>query len=182
MRERWLDEGLRVLSELGINGVRIDRLADRLGLTKGSFYHHFPGMAGYRLALLDHFERTYTTRYIDLVEQAELPDARDKLWALIEAVSAELSDDNLEVAIRGWAAKDDDARATLERVDQTRIEYLAGLLLAMHPERDDSLLLSHILYLTLIGARHVVPPLPVKEIRRMYGWLLALTEAPTRTG
>ncbi len=181
MPDRWLDEGLLLLSEFGINGVRIDRLANRLGLTKGSFYHHFPGMSGYRLALLDHYERRYTTRYIDLAERGGSVDPAAKLEALIAAVSADIeASDDLEVAIRAWAAKDDDAQSTMERVDRIRMNYLAGLLAAISPDRGDAELWSRTMYLTLIGARHVFPPLPVADIRTIYDRLLDMIgiEAP----
>ncbi len=55
-RDRWIDEGLLVLAEEGAPGVRIDRIAARLGLSKGSFFHHFDGIAAYRRALLDRWE------------------------------------------------------------------------------------------------------------------------------
>lgn len=173
MPDRWLDEGLLLLSEFGINGVRIDRLANRLGLTKGSFYHHFPGMSGYRLALLDHFERRYTTRYIDLAEHGGPADATAKLAALVAAVFADIeAGDAIEVTIRAWAANDDDARSTMERVDRIRMNYLAGLLAAISPDRGDAELWSRTMYLTLIGASQVFPPLPVADIRTIYDRLL----------
>jgi AcrR family transcriptional regulator len=61
-RRRWLDEGLDLLATSGVNGVTIQALCERLGLSKGSFYHHFKGMAGYRTALLEHFEERETRR------------------------------------------------------------------------------------------------------------------------
>jgi len=181
-RERWLEEGLAVLSELGINGVRIDRLAERLELSKGSFYHHFAGMAGYRLALLDHFERRFTTCYIDAVEAEVWPSSRAKLDQLMRLVSADVSaagDVGLEIGMRAWAAVDDDARATLERVDGRRIDYLAGLLADLNPGSGDSLLLSRALYLTLVGARHVVPPVPLAEVADIFDRLIGVMENDT---
>ncbi len=51
-KQAWLDEVLRTLADEGAPALRIDRLAGGLGLSKGSFYHHFDGMAGYKDALL----------------------------------------------------------------------------------------------------------------------------------
>lgn len=39
--EDWITEGLRLLAEPGKDRLRIQTLADRLQVTKGSFYHHF---------------------------------------------------------------------------------------------------------------------------------------------
>ena len=37
----WVDVGFAFLGEEGIQGIKIDRMAERLGVTKGSFYWHF---------------------------------------------------------------------------------------------------------------------------------------------
>ena len=37
----WLDMALDILTHEGIEGVRIERLADRLGISKSGFYWHF---------------------------------------------------------------------------------------------------------------------------------------------
>ena len=84
-KQAWLDEGLRTLADEGAPALRIDRLAGRLGLSKGSFYHHFDGMAGYKDALLAHFEREHTSRFIDAVESRTDLVAEAKLRAAIVA-------------------------------------------------------------------------------------------------
>ncbi|MEV0081899.1 TetR/AcrR family transcriptional regulator [Saccharopolyspora sp. NPDC050642] len=42
-KQDWLDAGLEILADQGVPALTIDRLATKLGLTKGSFYHHFGG-------------------------------------------------------------------------------------------------------------------------------------------
>jgi hypothetical protein len=44
----WIQAGYALLAEEGIQAIKIDRLCDRLGVTKGSFYWHFDGMPSYR--------------------------------------------------------------------------------------------------------------------------------------
>lgn len=55
MQERWLDLGLETLRESGTTGLRIDRLARQLGVTKGSFYAHFSSKSDYLTALCEHW-------------------------------------------------------------------------------------------------------------------------------
>ncbi len=55
-RDRWLDLGLDVLATDGLGALRIDPLAARLGLSKGSFFHHFASAAAFRSALLERYE------------------------------------------------------------------------------------------------------------------------------
>ena len=50
-RDRWLNEGMAVLAEQGSRSIRVNRIAARLDLTKGSFHHHFDDIADYHRAL-----------------------------------------------------------------------------------------------------------------------------------
>jgi len=66
----WEQAGLDTLGELGVSAVAVEPLARRLGVTKGSFYWHFPS----REALLK-----------IILERWELQDEED--FALVEAIS-----------------------------------------------------------------------------------------------
>src|ERR1700730_2544954 len=37
----WVEAGFAILGETGFHGIKIDRMTERLGVTKGSFYWHF---------------------------------------------------------------------------------------------------------------------------------------------
>ena len=43
----WIQAGYAILAEEGIKALKVDRLCERLGVTKGSFYWHFEGMPRY---------------------------------------------------------------------------------------------------------------------------------------
>src|ERR1700716_3730304 len=49
----WIQAGFALLADGGPNALRIDRLCERLNVTKGSFYWHFTDMQGYRSALVE---------------------------------------------------------------------------------------------------------------------------------
>ena len=127
-KERWLHEGLTVLAELGAPALRIDRLAERLAMTKGSFYHHFDGLAGYKSELLAYFGELSTMRYIEAVESEPNLDPRQKLNRLMTLVLQSPDDEGpLEVAFRAWAQQDRDVHEAQRRIDATRIDYLRDL-------------------------------------------------------
>lgn len=169
----WLEEGLQLLAELGAGALRIDRLAGRLGLSKGSFYHHFAGMTGYRIDLLAHYEKRYTARYIEAVARSPETTPRDHRRLLTRLVlDDDGNDQGLHVAVRAWAMQDDDVRATVERIDRTRLAYLTGLFAAEFGPGPEAVLRSQQMYLLLIGARHVLPPLGRAEIRRLYDFVV----------
>ena len=61
-RSRWIDEGLRALAAGGPDAVRIEALAQALGVTKGGFYWHFDDRRALLEEMLDAWERRASTR------------------------------------------------------------------------------------------------------------------------
>ncbi|MDP9862421.1 MULTISPECIES: TetR/AcrR family transcriptional regulator [Streptosporangium] len=167
-RHDWLEEGLGVLGEEGAPALTVELLCGRLGLTKGSFYHHFKGMAGFKTELLRHFAAQHTTRYIDAVEHTG-GSVRARLDRLLELVLAdEKGSGDPEPAIRAWALQDTEVRATQELVDRLRIDYLRSLWHEAGGAEADALPMARMLYLILIGAGQIAPPVPAEELRDVY--------------
>ncbi|AKU17533.1 TetR/AcrR family transcriptional regulator [Luteipulveratus mongoliensis] len=176
-QETWLDEGLSLLAQDGVAGLRIDRLAARLKLSKGSFYHHFDSMPGYKTALLAHFEATRTTRFIDLADEAGGASARERLDALHRiVVDTHEGDVAIEVAMRAWASLDAEAHAAMERIDGTRLGYLERLWNEL-TDADTAHDTARIVYLVLIGAQHLAPALPQPELDHLFA-VVAATATP----
>ena len=171
-RRRWLDEGLDLLASSGFNGVTIEALCERLGLSKGSFYHHFKGMPGYQIALLEHFEERETQAFIDLVESLPTTDGAKRLRALTKAVVADEAHDALEPQFRIWASQDQVAREYLERIDRTRTEYLQRQCRAIVDDVDLADDVATMIYLIMIGASHIVPQILVRDQARMWDRLI----------
>ncbi len=166
----WLDEGIAVLAAEGSQALTIERLSGRLGLTKGSFYHHFAGMAGYQGALLDHFEKVCTDRYIEELEA--LPsEPTVMLDRLLDMVLAS-QEQGLETAMRAWAQQDAHAAAMMTRVDQARIAYLESLWLRHGRDATESRHVGQLLYAILVGAGHMLPPLSEEDLRAAYRLVL----------
>jgi AcrR family transcriptional regulator len=170
---QWLDAGLKTLGEHGAPALTIERLAGEVGLSKGSFYHHFGGMAGYRTALLEHYEAVFTTQYIDAAEAD--PDAGPvaKLEALIARITAD-DDAGVEVALRAWALQDPEVRAAQERIDGLRFAYLRDRWLELTGDAEQAQLVGRLLYLVVIGAEQHLPPVWGDELRRICELTLGL--------
>ncbi|RKS74276.1 TetR family transcriptional regulator [Actinomadura pelletieri DSM 43383] len=175
-KQDWLDAGLAILAEYGAPGLTIERLTERLGLSKGSFYHHFKGMAGYRTALLDRIADQTTHRFIDLVEREPGRTARERLRLLTDLVSAEAQSPALEIAVRAWAQQNPEVRAAQERIDHTRTEYLRGLWMEMTGDPDEAARMSWLLYLIVIGADHIVPPIAPPQLRDLFHTAIGLAD------
>lgn len=125
-------------------------------------------MPGFKTALLGYFEQVHTRRYIDAVEASEAVTARDKLDLLRDAVVDADSEADLEVAIRAWAIHDEQARAAKERVDRTRLGYLRDLWFEISGDETESAHMANLLYVILLGAGNVLPPIAPDEVRELY--------------
>src|SRR5258708_8522410 len=64
-RGKWIEEGLRALAAGGPDAVRIESLAQALGVTRGGFYWHFDDRRALLDEMLDTWERAPTAEAIE---------------------------------------------------------------------------------------------------------------------
>lgn len=121
-RSAWIDAGLRALAAGGPDAVRIEPLAQALGVTRGGFYWHFAGRRAFLDELLDTWERRSTDEVLERVER-EGGDARARAR---RAGLLTFSDEMLplDLAMRDWARRDREVAERLRRVDNRRMDYL----------------------------------------------------------
>ncbi|MEO7397567.1 MAG: helix-turn-helix domain-containing protein [Ilumatobacteraceae bacterium] len=135
-RSEWTEEGLRSLASGGPDAVRVELLAQELGVTKGGFYWHFDD----RRALLEEMLNTWERRSIDeVIERVESEggDARVKLrraGALTFSRGGLLA---IDLAVRDWARRDQAVAERLRRVDNRRMDYLRTLFGAFCADEDE---------------------------------------------
>ncbi len=67
-RNRWIEEGLSALAVGGPDAVRIEPLAQALGVSKGGFYWHFKDRQALLEEMLDAWERTWVDEVVEAVE------------------------------------------------------------------------------------------------------------------
>jgi AcrR family transcriptional regulator len=135
-RSRWIDAGLRALAAAGPDAVRVEALAQALGVTKGGFYWHFAD----RRALLDEMLGTWERATIDEVierVEGEGGDARARLRRLFALASSTSGLLKTDLAVRDWARRDATVAARLRRADNRRMAYLRSLFGAICPDEDD---------------------------------------------
>lgn len=146
----WVSAAWAALAREGVDGVRIERLAARLGVTKGSFYWHFSDRAALLDALLEDWERRATTAVIEDVDGAA-EDPRARLYLLLRSTTMVPSAPDVEQSIRAWGLKDKSVRRRLERVDARREAYVTSLLEAAGVPREAAARRARVMYLALIG-------------------------------
>ncbi|MEV6979034.1 TetR/AcrR family transcriptional regulator [Kitasatospora sp. NPDC093806] len=129
-RGRWVEEGLRALAGGGPEAVRVEALAQVLGVTKGGFYGYFRNREALLAEMLDTWEREVTEGVIARVEE-EGGDARTRLGRLFRiaatSVDGPVTGTGVDLAIREWARRDEAVAERLRRVDNRRMGYLRSL-------------------------------------------------------
>jgi|SRR5580692_5930923 AcrR family transcriptional regulator len=136
-RNRWIEQGLSALAAGGPDAVRVESLAQALGVSKGGFYWHFSDRRALLEEMLDAWERTWVDEVIETVEAGD-EDASSRLrqlFALAAASGGELL--KLELAIRNWARRDQVVAERLRHVDNRRMDYMRSLFAVICEDDDD---------------------------------------------
>ena len=148
-RSRWIEEGLRALAAGGPDAVRVEVLAQALGVTKGGFYGHFADRNALLAEMLDTWERKSTDDVLERVERRG-GSARAKLRrAGALTFSAELLP--VDLAVRDWARRDQAVAERLRRVDNRRMDYLRQLFGAICRNRAEVEARSTLAFSLVIG-------------------------------
>ena len=168
-RHDWLEEGMAVLEELGTEALTIETLTNRLGITKGSFYHHFKNYQDFKEQLLIFYEEERTLQIIRLAERETSP--RAKLERIMQAT---LRPSQLEVAMRAWALQDGLVRDHQLRIDQRRLSYLEELIYALIGDHAHATRMARLFYSIYIGSQHILPPFQGADLAHLYQEALPL--------
>jgi AcrR family transcriptional regulator len=118
----WVAAGLAELAAHGVDGVRVEVLAERLGVTKGGFYRRFKD----RRALLDAILDTWRDGRIAAIERQAREGgetAVERIRGLIRLFSERANAQGMaiELAVRQWARTDPVAAAAAAKVDEARL-------------------------------------------------------------
>lgn len=148
-RVDWILAALAVLDREGVHGVKVELLAESLGVTKGSFYWHFKN----HQELLDSALEYWSAELAGATQQEldRMPDepSHRLLWLL-----GNISDGGLnqyDNAMRTWAAFDPAVAEAVRRVDEGRLAYVRELFLDMGFNDCEADLRSRMSYYYVIG-------------------------------
>jgi AcrR family transcriptional regulator len=153
-RSSWIYEGLRALAAGGPNAVRIETLAEALGVTKGGFYWHFDDRRALLEEILDMWELVSVDEVIERVE-SDGGDARTKLRRLSALAASSDEPLKIDLAVRDWARREQTVADRLQRVDNRRMDYMRSLFSAFCPDTDDVEARCMIFYSLWIGSHFI---------------------------
>jgi len=107
----------------GIAGLKLSSLTGRLGVSTGSFYHHFADFEDYLGAIADYFSADRVQGLIDRT----LAGNSDPVTRMQGLAKLSLEDHTFELdrAMRIWAAMDERAAITVARSERLVLAFLA---------------------------------------------------------
>jgi AcrR family transcriptional regulator len=119
--EDWARAALDLIAEQGVSSVAVEPLARRLGVTKGSFYWHFPSRDALLQAALERWELFEQEQVFGSLE--EVPDPRARLRQLFQVVAHEVQPHVVYSELLK-ALDHPMVRPVIDRVSQRRMDYL----------------------------------------------------------
>lgn len=166
-REAWVAAARKVLEKRGIAEVKIDGLAKKLRVTRGSFYFHFKSQNDLHEALLDEWRTANCAPFLAL--QARHYD--DGLQLFSDAVHVWVDEapfsPALDLAIRDWSRTSAALTREVEESDALRLELLTDAFLKMGYPSDESIVRARITYFHQIG-QYALSFKEPRDIREQY--------------
>jgi AcrR family transcriptional regulator len=147
----WLDAAYDLLVEGGVEAVKVMPLAERLGLSRTSFYWHFADREALLAGLIARWEAKNTA---NLIARCEAPAATitEAMLNLIDCwVDPALFDSRLEFAMRTWSLTDEGVAKAMAAADATRLAALTALFLRFGYDATEADTRARTLYLTQVG-------------------------------
>lgn len=163
--EDYFEAGLELLAESGPPSVTVAALCRRLGVTKGSFYHHFSGIPDFMQRVLGHWERQEVHRTLEAWARAE----RDQPTEIAKLAATWGIRHEAETAIRALARTDPSAAEVLQRVDDRREHHLAELFEVLGMDEGRAPVLARVGMAILIGTQQREHPVDRKRLEQMLG-------------
>ena len=149
----WLQAGYALLAEQGVRALKVERLCQQLGVTRGSFYWHFEDMDGYRAALVESWNTFLEQDRQSLAELDALPPRKRLSSMMIALVSPRHW--MLERAMREWARSDSVAAANIRAADRRLLHSVAKAYADYGFSPDDAKLRAELTFAAGIGLLHL---------------------------
>ena len=144
----WAQAALDLIAEQGVAAVAVEPLARRLGVTKGSFYWHFPSREALLQAALERWESVEQEAVFGALER--VPDPRERLRALFRMVAHEYQSHVIYSALLK-ALDHPSVQPVIDRVSKRRLDYLTASFRQTGLVREDALHRARLTYAAYVG-------------------------------
>lgn len=169
----WTEAGLQLLVSEGRGAVKISRLCDELGVTKGSFYWHFSDIDDLMKAIATRYTSQDNDAARGLTNLEELP-VHERL-ARMGAMLVDARAWEAEVAVREWARSDPQVAESVRALDQRIMSVVRNCFLELGFDDDEAELRAGTLVYAGIGflyGRDSLPSPTVEQIQKLLAILV----------
>jgi AcrR family transcriptional regulator len=151
-KDEWTRAALEVIAAEGIGGVRVEPLAQRLGITKGSFYWHFRDRQDLIERALELWFRLATAEVIERLDRIDDPERR--LRALFDESFGDVVNGPVEAML---VSRVDDpfVGPVIARVTAARLEFLTRTYRELGLRRGDAAARARLVYAAYLGISHL---------------------------
>jgi AcrR family transcriptional regulator len=172
----WLNLAIEALINEGIDQVKVQVMARKLGVSRSSFYWFFDSIQDLQDQLLSHW---LTRNTGPIIERAMRP-ANTVVRAVCNVfecwVDPDLFDPNLDIAIRYWGRRDAAVRSVVDQADTQRVEALTKMFMRYDYPEEEAFTRARVLYLTQIGHYALeVQDTPEVRMSHLRSYLLTFT-------
>jgi AcrR family transcriptional regulator len=150
-RSDWLELAIESLIEDGIDHVKIQVLAKKLGVSRSSFYWFFDSLEHLHNELLAYWLQRNTGPIIERAMRPT-PSITRAICNVFECwVDHALFDPSLDSAVRYWGRRDPKVRAIVDQADAQRVDALSKMFFRYDYAEEEALTRARVLYFTQIG-------------------------------
>jgi AcrR family transcriptional regulator len=179
-RDDWERAALDAIADGGLGAVAVEPLAAVLGVTKGSFYAHFPSRDALIEATLERWERSHAD---SLSELSAIADPAERLErVMLAAISFSQSGaPSVHRSLLGELG-DERVRTAVARMDSVRVARLAGAYRELGFTPKQAARRARLAYATYVGLLQMADGAPNERlssreiaalVRELRGTLLA---------
>jgi AcrR family transcriptional regulator len=165
-RDDWLDQAFWAVVAGGFENVKVLSIAEKLNVTRGSFYWHFSDHADLIASLLTRWKLQQISLDQKLDSQRSgnpVKDLEDVVDAAFTQAGATLENLRFEQALRALSHQNTEAAKMLAEIDAERMKLFESKFIAIVKDAKKARDLSALLYLAIVGSyqalsRPVNPP------------------------
>ncbi|EDZ45719.1 transcriptional regulator, TetR family [Rhodobacterales bacterium Y4I] len=174
--ENWLSAAYDVLTESGVEAVKVMPLAKRLGVSRTSFYWHFTDREALLEAMIRRWEEKNTGNLVARTE-AYAESIAEALFNLFDCwLDPKLFDARLDLAIRNWGRNDSRLQERLDLADARREKAMTEMFVRFGYPEADALIRARAMIYTQIGYISMqVHESTEYRISLMPGWIEVFT-------
>ncbi len=158
-RDDWLDAAFMAVVDGGFDQARVLVIADKLGVTRGSFYWHFSDHADLITSLLKRWEM----REIELDKRLQADNTDDPqadierlLDAALAHAGVDLENIRFELALRGLGRRSASVATMLVGIDAARMHLFEQKFMRLTGDEKTASELAVLFYLVVTGAHQAL--------------------------